>query len=100
MIENLGLKSWLEVKAFYINLSYLMKDSELYVSPLTFEDVKEYFKIYYCAKFCTDDRETKRADTTKRLVGHVHEVGRITKTYIPHRGNSLLKTTTFFSKNS
>ncbi|KAJ9077091.1 hypothetical protein DSO57_1020072 [Entomophthora muscae] len=62
-----------------------MKDGELYVSPLTFEDVKEYSKINYCAKFCTDDRETKRADTTKGLVGHVHEVGRITKTYISHR---------------
>ncbi|KAJ9049025.1 hypothetical protein DSO57_1028801 [Entomophthora muscae] len=62
-----------------------MKDGELYVSPLTFEDVKEYSKINYCAKFCTDDRETKRADTTKGLVGHVYEVGRITKTYISHR---------------
>ncbi|KAJ9055070.1 hypothetical protein DSO57_1008107 [Entomophthora muscae] len=62
-----------------------MKDGELYVSPLTFEDVKEYSKINYCAKFCTDDRETKRADTTKGLVGHVHEVGRITKTCISHR---------------
>ncbi|KAJ9081532.1 hypothetical protein DSO57_1013664 [Entomophthora muscae] len=62
-----------------------MKDGELYVSPLTFEDVKEYSKINYCAKFCTDDRETKRADTTKGLVGHVHEVGRITKTYVSHR---------------
>lgn len=93
-------KSWLEVKAFYVNLSYLMKDGELYVSPLTFEDVKEYSKINYCAKFCTDDRETKRADTTKGLVGHVHEVGRITKTYISHRVNSLLNTTTFFSKNN
>ncbi|KAJ9077194.1 hypothetical protein DSO57_1019024 [Entomophthora muscae] len=66
-----------------------MKDGELYVSPLTFEVVKEYSKINYCAKLCTDDRETKRADTTKGLVRHVHEVGHIKKTYISHRNAAL-----------
>ncbi|KAJ9050239.1 hypothetical protein DSO57_1016383 [Entomophthora muscae] len=66
------------------------KDGELYVSTLTFEDVKEYSKINYCAKFCTNNRATKRADTTKGLVGHVHEVGRITKTYISHRNLVIL----------
>ncbi|KAJ9078777.1 hypothetical protein DSO57_1003241 [Entomophthora muscae] len=66
-----------------------MKDGGLYVSPLTFEDVKEYSKINYCEKFCVDDRETKRADATKGLVGHVHEVGHITKTYISHKESGI-----------
>ena len=34
-------KSWLEVKALHVNLSYLMKDGELYTSPLTFTCINE-----------------------------------------------------------
>lgn len=75
-----------------------MKDGELYTSPLTFTCINEYSKINYCTKFCKDNRETKRNESTIGLVGHVHEVGRITKSYISKRVNILSKTTTFFSK--
>lgn len=89
-------KRYLEVKSLYVNLSHLMKDGELYSSPLTFDDIKDYTKVRFQVKSCDDIRETKMSNSSVSSVGQVHEVGRVTKGYIFNRVNSLSKTTTFF----
>ena len=39
--KNRPRKSLLKVKNLHVNLSYLMKDSELYTSPLTFKSFEQ-----------------------------------------------------------
>ena len=89
-------RSMLEVKNLQVNLSYLMKDGKFYASPLTFDSIDEYSRIDYSIRHSKDNRETKRVKPTNFSLGHVHEVGRITRGYISTRVVNLSKSTTFF----
>ena len=56
-----------------------MKNGKIYASPLTFDSIDEYSKIDYYIMNCKDNRETKRIKPTNFSLGHVHEVGHITR---------------------
>ena len=73
-----------------------MKDGKFYASPLTFDSIDEYSRIDYSIRHSKDNRETKRVKPTNFSLGHVHEVGRITRGYISTRVVNLSKSTTFF----
>ena len=57
--KNKPRKRLLKVKNLHVNLSYLMKDGELYTSPLTFKSFEQYSKISYNIYLYKDERETK-----------------------------------------
>lgn len=94
------IKKSLEVKALHTNLSYFMKDDELYASPLTFDNISNYSKVDFQLKSSNDIRETRRSEPPKTLVGHVHEVGRISRGQIFRRVISVSKMTSFFSSTN
>ena len=97
--QSRPLKRYLEVENLHVNLSHLMKDSELYSSPLTFDNVDCYQKTRFQLKTCEDIRETKMSHSSFSSIGQVHEVGRVTRGYISNRVISLSKTTSFFNTN-
>ena len=90
----------LKVKKLHVNLSYLIKDGELYTSPLTFKSFEQYSKIIFAIKLSKDERETKRSEGHGSNLGVVHEVGKVTRGYISNRVISLSKSKSFFSNLS
>ena len=98
MIEKIDLeKAWSNLKLLYLDLSYLMKDVELYISTLNSKSFEKYSKISYTINLSKDERETKRSEGHDSNLGVVHEVVKVTRGCISNRVVSLSKSTFFFS---